>query len=102
LPNYLIVIKIPTKTIGVCANYNYFNSSSNKSGNKALVFKYEEGYCRKVGEVSSSFSIKHNRLFFGHLNITNINDRLMVAIESVNGSMPEGASNIKEIDIYTF
>ncbi len=96
------MIKTREKTIGVCANFNYFNSNINKSGNKAIVFKYEEGYCKKVGEVSSSFGINDKRLFFGHLTIMNINDRLVAAIDTVNGSMPEGASSIKEIDIYTF
>ena len=95
-------MKIPTKTIGVCANFNYFNSNINKPGNKAVIFKYEEGSCKNIGEVATRFGINNNRLFFGHLNITYINGRLMVAIDTINGSMPEGAANINKIDIYTF
>lgn len=98
-------MKVRDKILGVCANFKFFKTKIDKINDKSFVFKYEEGAFKKIGDINlieSSMQINNNRLFFGHLNICLFNERLMVAVESVNGSLPEGPANINEIEIYTF
>jgi hypothetical protein len=104
-PNYLIIMKIPTKIIGVCSNFFFMKEDIDKYNDKAFIFKFEEGHFKKLGDINlipSKFEINNQRLFFGHLNISLLSGRLKIAVESVKGSMPEGPVNIDEIEIYTY